>query len=51
VAVCRDAVVERNTIENSDLGILVTARNTGILLRENVFKNVKQETRDERAQQ
>jgi len=49
VAVCRDAVVERNTIENSDLGILVTNRNTDILLRENTFKNVKEEMRDERA--
>ena len=51
VAVCRNAVVERNSIENSDLGILVTKRSTDVLLGENTFKNVKEETRDERAQQ
>jgi len=51
VAVCRDAVIEKNNIADSDLGILVTKRNVDILLRENTFTNVKQETRDERAQQ
>ena len=50
IAVCRDAVVEKNTVSDSDLGIHITKRSSDILLRENTFRNITEEIRDERSQ-
>ncbi len=36
----RNVVVENNSLEDSDLGILITKRNQGIFLHVNTFKNV-----------
>lgn len=42
----KDAIVENNVIENSDVGVEIDAGCEGVLLRGNTFANVKNEVRD-----
>ena len=45
----RDAVVEANRVANSDLGIFVSKKTSGVLVRNNTFDHVRAEVMDEPA--
>jgi hypothetical protein len=46
---CRDAIVEGNHVAHADLGIFVSEKAQGVLVRNNQFDNVRHEMLDEEA--
>ncbi|MBM4082616.1 MAG: LamG domain-containing protein, partial [Planctomycetes bacterium] len=46
---CRDVLVERNLVQNSETGLFISQKCSGVLQRENRFQNVKREVVDEEA--
>jgi hypothetical protein len=46
---CRDVVVEGNRVEKADVGIFVSERTRGVLVRNNQFDDVRHEVLDEEA--
>jgi len=46
---CRDVVVEGNRVEKADMGVFVSEKTRGVLVRKNQFHDVRHEVLDEEA--